>query len=107
MLIAKLCQDGIDCLMNALKSPETSQHFDQVKDAQKHTFEWLFEASMLEFTQWLSDDRPFYRIKGKPGSGKSTLMRFSYRQLQTREQIGTVHEPETQAVFFFHARGLR
>ncbi len=78
----------------------TSLGFDTIQyrqkaipDAYARTFEWLFnaqsgqapdqggngaeKASFASFTSWLeADTREIYWITGKPGSGKSTLMKF-------------------------------
>jgi hypothetical protein len=36
---------------------------------------------------WLGDDEPVYWISGKPGSGKSTLMKFLVDNPQTRAEL--------------------
>ncbi|KAH8650891.1 ankyrin repeat-containing domain protein [Tricladium varicosporioides] len=51
--------------------------------------------------RWLGGKRGLLWIKGKPGSGKSTLMAFIYRELQKTP-------PSNRSVtldFFFHGRG--
>ncbi|KAI1070579.1 hypothetical protein LB507_006794, partial [Fusarium sp. FIESC RH6] len=48
-----------------------------IKDAYKGTFRWIFEENdTTGFKNWLVSDEPLYWITGKPGSGKSTLMRY-------------------------------
>lgn len=48
-----------------------------IKDAHKGTFRWIFEENdPTGFKSWLVSDEPLYWITGKPGSGKSTLMRY-------------------------------
>lgn len=50
----------------------------------ENTFEWILsegpsvESSLpaINFTDWLSNNEPVYWISGKPGSGKSTLMKY-------------------------------
>ena len=46
----------------------------------KNTCKWVFgidRPSLWDnFREWLQSGQGFYWIKGKPGSGKSTLMRF-------------------------------
>ncbi|KAL3302258.1 High-affinity nicotinic acid transporter, partial [Colletotrichum asianum] len=61
-----------------------SLHFTQIKDRQneipkahKDTFEWIFsENTSGNFSNWLRDSSGIFWITGKPGSGKSTLMKF-------------------------------
>ncbi|CAF3656601.1 unnamed protein product [Fusarium graminearum] len=48
-----------------------------IKDAHKGTFRWVFEdGDVTGFKNWLVSDETLYWITGKPGSGKSTLMRY-------------------------------
>ncbi|KAK3988997.1 hypothetical protein QBC44DRAFT_396840, partial [Cladorrhinum sp. PSN332] len=59
---------------------------DSIPTAYEKTFEWLYEweptpsadeRSWSSFPQWLEEDtKEIYWITGKPGSGKSTLMKF-------------------------------
>jgi adenylate kinase family enzyme len=55
----------------------------QVSAAHTKTFRWIFEPSSVDgglwfnFPKWLQDVHdPLYWVTGKPGSGKSTLMKF-------------------------------
>ncbi|KAF2114584.1 hypothetical protein BDV96DRAFT_101489 [Lophiotrema nucula] len=58
---------------------------ESIPQAYRHTFEWLFrpekdnsaETTWPSFTDWIqSDDERIYWITGKPGCGKSTLMKY-------------------------------
>ncbi|RWA08934.1 hypothetical protein EKO27_g6160 [Xylaria grammica] len=61
-------------------------HFSGIKDrhykidqAHAETFQWIFrptEPSNIPFDKWLQADSGTFFIYGKPGSGKSTLMKF-------------------------------
>lgn len=56
-----------------------------IRPAHKKTFEWIFqEDSAARFVQWLKSDEKVYWVSGKPGSGKSTLMRFLCDHERTR-----------------------
>ncbi|KAF5620089.1 heterokaryon incompatibility protein het-E-1 [Fusarium sp. NRRL 52700] len=79
-------------------SPQRRQHLEQVfisrirydtiqereltiKEAHKGTFRWIFKdndtaKSPIGFKEWLVSDDSLYWITGKPGSGKSTLMKY-------------------------------
>lgn len=65
-----------------------------ISEAHDKTFEWVFEGqehsrrlhlSRADFATWLQDNRPIYWITGKPGSGKSTLMKFLTRHADTKQ----------------------
>ncbi|KAF5688065.1 heterokaryon incompatibility protein het-E-1 [Fusarium denticulatum] len=52
-----------------------------IKEAHKGTFRWIFNdnktgTSPIGFKEWLASDGSLYWITGKPGSGKSTLMKY-------------------------------
>ncbi|RBR18173.1 hypothetical protein FVER53590_10155 [Fusarium verticillioides] len=52
-----------------------------IKEAHKGTFRWIFNdkkagTSPIGFKEWLGSDGSLYWITGKPGSGKSTLMKY-------------------------------
>lgn len=60
------------------------------------TFKWIFQDSSTiadegfpwcNFGQWLRDGSGIYWITGKPGSGKSTLMKFIHQHESTREWL--------------------
>ncbi|KAL6720867.1 hypothetical protein ACLMJK_002792 [Lecanora helva] len=55
---------------------------ENIKDAHKKTFEWIFDRAdegvrpWSNFVRWLETGQGTYWIHGKAGSGKSTLMNF-------------------------------
>ncbi|KAJ4007312.1 hypothetical protein NW752_007708 [Fusarium irregulare] len=65
LFISKLCYD-------TMRERESA-----IKDAHEGTFHWIFEEDdRTGFKNWLVSNQPLYWITGKPGSGKSTLMRY-------------------------------
>jgi ABC-type lipoprotein export system ATPase subunit len=56
---------------------------------------WLFGTPSTQgrqfesttFVQWLQSDDDLYWISGRPGSGKSTLMKFLCTHQQTKEHL--------------------
>jgi hypothetical protein len=68
-------------VLRSLVFPKFDERFKLVKDAHHETYEWAFcppEAGKpwSPLVEWLEDRAGCYYIKGKPGSGKSTLMKF-------------------------------
>jgi hypothetical protein len=67
---------------------------DQVKDALADTYSWILkdedclgsQGDTVSFTKWCQSDSQLYWIKGKAGSGKSTLMKY----ICQRVPLGTV-----------------
>lgn len=100
---------GLECL-NSLNDPAARfrvQEVEPVRHYNKGTFEWLF-TDQVSFSRWLSDDRgefdAIFWITGKPGSGKSTLMRFALEDSRTMSLQPSSSKGDPMA-YFFHLRG--
>ncbi|KAK0383987.1 hypothetical protein NLU13_8076 [Sarocladium strictum] len=92
-------------------------HFGQMNARQlsitgrlKYTCEWLFEHE--SYICWrddslLSEHQGFIWLKGKPGAGKSTIMRYVYEEHRKKKKgRGKIKASNIfLASFFFHARG--
>ena len=61
-------------LLKHLQFPEITMRHGSVKAAHARTFRWILDQH--EFSNWLKNGGGIYWIRGKAGSGKSTLMRF-------------------------------
>ena len=93
--------------------PETKFRIDDVRTAYKATFDWLFNPDVVPYSDWLrhgtEKNQSFFWIQGKPGSGKSTLMKFAMRDPRTVGLLGDSSDSApswTLVAFFFHDRGL-
>ena len=73
----------------------TARHSKRV-DAHSRTFEWVFKPSALPLTDprssimfldWLQRRDGVYWITGKPGSGKSTFMKFVNNHALTKQAL--------------------
>jgi hypothetical protein len=96
----------IDCL-KSLADAGMYQRLDQIKVAHPHTFEWIFTDPSAGFDKWLRGTEGLFWIKGKPGSGKSTLMKYVLGNKRTREALSSRTELPLLAMpaFFFYDRG--
>lgn len=108
-----------DYLLDALSYK--SMHFreQEVTKAHNKTFEWVFrrpdsqddEEAEHRFSAWLrnNDLGPIYWITGKPGSGKSTFIRFLFDHESTMERLNAWagDKPVFTAGFFFWTSGSR
>jgi hypothetical protein len=68
-------------LLNKLGFPEIVQRQERIPKALQNTFEWVYQEpkpdqNWTSFIEWLACGNGIYWITGKPGSGKSTLMKF-------------------------------
>jgi hypothetical protein len=63
------------CMSKALRFDYMNTHLASMRPAYAGTCEWLLERE--EYKTWRAN-RGFLWIKGKPGTGKSTIMKFAY-----------------------------
>lgn len=94
-MVASLCHE------------ETGYRLREIQTRYESTFEWIFEDEGLHFASWLRSPQELYWISGKPGSGKSTLMKLVRQDVRTynlfREHDRGARHVEID--FFFHDRG--
>ncbi|MCJ1400187.1 hypothetical protein MMC11_003391 [Xylographa trunciseda] len=98
-----------DCLAS-LKSAESRLRITEVAASDDETFQWLYDRDQVQFADWLQHDgadmTQIFWIRGKPGSGKSTLMKFAMDDTRTLEFLQSKSSLQwTFAGFFFHDRG--
>lgn len=88
--------------VEALDFDHMDHRYDDIHAAHANTCRWLFQK--LEYITWrdpeyLDSHHGFLWIKGKAGSGKSTLMKCAFENARGSLQNDKVFS------FFFHARG--
>lgn len=76
------------------------QRLSRIESPHKNTCKWIFDLE--EWKEWTREPRGLFWLKGKPGSGKSTIMANIYKQLNadSRSKEGIFLE-----FFFFSTRG--
>ncbi|KAK8099753.1 uncharacterized protein PG998_012994 [Apiospora kogelbergensis] len=82
-------------ILQSLYFPQMEERKEQISEVYPGTYSWMFrDASSLNgnenFMSWLSapsTERSVFWVSGKPGSGKSALMRFVDQKLNTGEGL--------------------
>ncbi|KAF2001295.1 hypothetical protein P154DRAFT_596944 [Amniculicola lignicola CBS 123094] len=74
-------------ILDAIQFPEIDERYKEVHDAHNGTFEWALEETNESFRQWLETGEGAFHIARKPGSGKSTLMKFLVEQPQVKQSL--------------------
>jgi NACHT domain len=100
-------------LLSRLRYYAMRERHERILEAYHKTFEWLFDnpsgkqKPWTNFRKWLSGNDQLYWITGKPGSGKSTLMKFLYHDPRTSQQLRAWagDKPLIVATFFFWNSG--
>lgn len=69
---------NIRSILKSLHFAQIKQRQNEIPQAHHNTFQWIFdESSSSKFTSWLCHSRQgVFWVTGKPGSGKSTLMKL-------------------------------
>ena len=61
---------------------ETSR-FENISSEHKGSFDWLHNEPSCKYEEWVDfEDSSLLLVKGKPGSGKSTLCKYVRRSLR-------------------------
>ena len=68
----------------------------EVQNARTDSCNWILQ--LTAYKEWLKDRHGLLWIQGKPGSGKSTLMKKIF-------QLSDDNKDHTRLAFFFHRRG--
>ncbi|KAF2802763.1 uncharacterized protein BDZ99DRAFT_454463, partial [Mytilinidion resinicola] len=89
-------------LLDYLKFDQMESRHMTIRTAHAKTCKWLLNKH--EYEEWLDDTKlsshhGFLWIKGKPATGKSTLMKFAHSTFKKRKENNIIIS------FFFNARG--
>ncbi|KAI8659737.1 hypothetical protein NCS56_01191500 [Fusarium sp. Ph1] len=90
-------------LLESLRFEQIDSRKTSIKKAHYKTCRWFLEHP--QYLEWLDPQKHphhgFLWIRGKPGAGKSTIMKFLYDKTKKKKSL----ECAITASFFFHARG--
>jgi hypothetical protein len=99
-------------ILKNLRFPTLSDRQEAIPEAYGKTFGWIFQPSSNgndenSYVKWRSSGSGIYWINGKAGSGKSTLMRYLYRDPRTVDHLKAWSSSTTLCVaaFFFQNSG--
>jgi energy-coupling factor transporter ATP-binding protein EcfA2 len=108
---AKLSVNRLRSYLDELSFPAMNARLSDVLDAHPKTFEYMFDdepkLTDVSFKKWLEEGEGIFHIAGKPGSGKSTLMKYLVRQPRTKQSLQkwTGEKELVLANFFFWKYG--
>lgn len=111
-------------ILEALKFNDMTERFEHVEMAFKDTFGWILDVPPIKpddhmptaksiasesLHRWLKEDSGIIHVLGKPGSGKSTLMRFlcEHPRVERELRIWAGERPLVLANFFFWHPGSK
>ncbi|THV49265.1 hypothetical protein BGAL_0204g00200 [Botrytis galanthina] len=76
-------------ILESLRFSDMNHRPDMIASPYQNSFQWIFRDPTVHqkpwsnFATWLSESSGIYWIRGKPASGKSTLMRYIYEHPET------------------------
>ncbi|KAF2118290.1 hypothetical protein BDV96DRAFT_643543 [Lophiotrema nucula] len=76
-------------ILRRLKFQTMNDRHERIPTAYQDTFQWVFQPrtetpTFDSYIEWLRGNEPIYWITGKPGAGKSTLMKYLFTEERTR-----------------------
>lgn len=94
-------------IIQSLKVEGSSSRLEEIDEQYGTTFEWIWTDTDLKFVTWLEASDGGYWINGKPGSGKSRLMKYIYttRSKWDKPPVSNLGRGRVCISFFFHNRG--
>ncbi|CRK23904.1 hypothetical protein BN1723_003053 [Verticillium longisporum] len=116
-LLEHIYQQGV---LESLRQRDATRgsRLDAIAPATKYTLDWVFASSATDrpgtrqkyhatFVSWLREGSGFYHFQGKPGSGKSTLMKSVIYNADTKSHLSywAGDKPLCLASFFFWKPG--
>ena len=93
-------------LIESLRFDDIDTRNNDISLATSQTFQWIFNdekrLSWNSFENWLRVENGIYWINGKPGSGKSTLMKFIIHEERTKRCLDVwAGEKNCTCLYFF------
>lgn len=98
-------------ILDQLRFDAIDMRQESIQAAHGQTLSWLFgrggHRSPATFEEWLVGNENIFWVSGKPGSGKSTLMKFlcSYHQTSEKLKIWAQGKEMIFATYFFWSAG--
>ena len=104
-------------ILESLCYKSMAARHEKIVDAHAETFEWIFDKNSLRtefrreksFVDWLAHGNNVFWIKGKAGSGKSTLMKFLSHHRETMKVLESWSGQQKLVVasFYFWVGGTK
>ena len=96
-------------VLESLRKIGANPRYAKIEREHHETLNWIWKpkaASGPGFLEWLQNEQPLFWISGKPGAGKSTLMKFIHGHKRTLEVIAYKNSQRVILIsFFFHELG--
>ncbi|KAF6221632.1 hypothetical protein HO133_001598 [Letharia lupina] len=97
----------VSVLLQTLEPHGRNPRRYSISQAHQESFQWIWDTqnSRPGFSKWLRSEDPIFWISGKPGAGKSTLMRYLMESEQTMNLLSGQSDAMILVHYFFHELG--
>lgn len=98
---------GPVALIHSFEFHAQNPRWYHISRAHEESFHWIWgtEPGNPGFTNWLRREDPLFWISGKPGAGKSTLMRYLAENKYTMSLLSRNTDASILVRYFFHELG--
>lgn len=102
-----LKKDDYTACLESLSALGYNPRKGTIELAHQESFKWIWDEGSTGpgFVDWLKHDTGIYWISGKPGAGKSTLMRYIYDDERVKDFLPAADGRTIMAGYFFHDLG--
>lgn len=99
-------------ILKTLYFPSITARERKIPKAHEKTFMWAYQSELpddsqrVNFVDWLKAEKGVFWVQGKPGSGKSTLMKYlasNIRTVDCLQQWAAGKKIKVARFFFWHA----
>lgn len=104
-----LARHRSETVLKSLLFDEIVERHSDIPSAHKDTFQWALKDEKTNLAHWLKNENGIYWIRGKAGSGKSTLMKYLELEPETQALLRTWADerPLVMASHYFWAIGTK
>ncbi|KAF8856808.1 hypothetical protein BDZ45DRAFT_457266 [Acephala macrosclerotiorum] len=95
-------------VLKSLEKYDNNPRKHSISDEHKSTFHWIWTPIKEKgpgFVDWLESGTSIFWIAGKPGAGKSTLMKYIFNDNQISNYLSNGTHDTKKFGFFFHELG--
>ena len=105
--VTKFEAKGPLALIFSLETHAQNPRWYHISRTHEKSFRWIWGTNSGNpgFTNWLRSEDPLFWISGKPGAGKSTLMRYLAEHKRTVSLMSRNTDTSILVHYFFHELG--
>ena len=105
-----MADNRVTDILDSLQAHGSNPRYARIEQEHEDTLQWIWATEDNEgpgLLEWLGVDGGIFWVSGKPGAGKSTLVKYINDEERTMTELQSSHSAEVLMVsFFFYEQGL-